>query len=403
MMPGSGRICFSAKLMTSATTSGKAASPGRISYLDPIRGLLSALVVVHHVAVAYGPIGSWYYTERTPLALWLNLAFGVFVLFNQFFFMGFFFLLAGCFIPASLERKGFMLFMRDRLLRLGLPLLLFAIFVNSWTTDLAISGERWQGHALLWLPPIWFPLFQHIAPGPLWFVETLLIFSLAYAASRLFKPGAAPAALPAPSVALLGLFSLALVVCSFLVRLYYPASKELWHLQLGFFPQYVLLFWVGLRSRHARFLEEIPARWFWPAILVSAICAIALWALIRPLFLSGGGEEMARTYRGGLHWNAALLCGIEAVECPAVIIASILLFRDRIHGLERLWKLLGDNSYAVYIIHAPVLVAVSVVLRGWRPPVALKFAVVSLVTLPLCLALSHWVLRRIPGAKSVLG
>jgi peptidoglycan/LPS O-acetylase OafA/YrhL len=371
--------------------------------MDPVRGLLSALVVVHHAAVTYGPVGSWYYVERQPISLTLNLAFATFVIFNQFFFMGFFFLLAGCFIPASLERKGSRLFLRDRLLRLGLPLLLFAFFVNPWTSDLAIAAEIAPKTAGLWMPPLLFPLFQHIAPGPLWFVETLLVFSLVVVAARLWRRGPSPASLAAPSLPQIVAFSVALASTSFAVRFFYPASKELWHLQLGFFPQYILLFWVGLRSRQARFLEEIPARWFWPAVAVSGICAIALAALLTPLFLSGGAEEMARTYRGGPHWQAAGLCLLEAVECPAMIVTLVLLFRDRVPNLPRFWNDLGPDSYTVYIIHAPVLVLVSVVLRGWNPSVPVKFALVSLVTLVLCFVLSRWGLRKIPGVKLVLG
>ena len=44
--------------------------------------------------------------------------------------MGFLFLLAGYFTPASLERKGYGRFLGDRFLRFGLPLLAFDLILG---------------------------------------------------------------------------------------------------------------------------------------------------------------------------------------------------------------------------------------------------------------------------------
>jgi len=58
-------------------------------------------------------------------------ALDVFLALNQAYFMGFFFLIAGYFTPGALDRKGAGRFARDRLVRLGIPLLLFVIVVRA--------------------------------------------------------------------------------------------------------------------------------------------------------------------------------------------------------------------------------------------------------------------------------
>jgi hypothetical protein len=56
------------------------------------------------------------------------------MLMNQAFFMGCFFLLAGFFTPGSYDRKGGRSFLADRLLRLGVPLLIYEFVLGPLAT-----------------------------------------------------------------------------------------------------------------------------------------------------------------------------------------------------------------------------------------------------------------------------
>lgn len=66
-------------------------------------------------AITYGAIGGWYYkavpTDGSPSSMLLIF----FCTMNQAWFMGPFFLLAGCYTPAALQAKGFWRYLRDRL------------------------------------------------------------------------------------------------------------------------------------------------------------------------------------------------------------------------------------------------------------------------------------------------
>ena len=97
----------------------------RLFFIDHLRAALVILVVLHHVALVYGAGAPFYYVEppiTDPLAFLVLL---VFVLFNQAWFMGALFLIAGYFTPGSFDRKGSGSFLKGRLVRLGIPLIIF--------------------------------------------------------------------------------------------------------------------------------------------------------------------------------------------------------------------------------------------------------------------------------------
>ncbi len=56
--------------------------------------------------------------------------------------MGFLFLIAGYFTPGSYNKKGIKRFIKDRLIRLGLPTLLFMYIVGPITELLVINSTR---------------------------------------------------------------------------------------------------------------------------------------------------------------------------------------------------------------------------------------------------------------------
>src|SRR6202789_573581 len=149
---------------------------GRDVYIDGLRSVMTALVVFHHAAITYGAPGGWFWTELKPSSAPSSLLFPLFVATNQAYFMGFFFLLAGYFTPASLERKGYVRFIADRFLRLGLPLLTFCVVLGPLTVAI-VSAAQGDGFgsaiASLWQG-------KPFINGPLWFAQALLVFSLIY-------------------------------------------------------------------------------------------------------------------------------------------------------------------------------------------------------------------------------
>ena len=94
------------------------------------------------------------------------------------------FFIAGYFSAAAYDRKGFSRFVRDRLIRLGLPTLLY-MFVIGPLTQYFLSrtwgrggfGHQWLLHLTdgEWLSET----------GPMWFCAALLLFAIIYGLIRL--------------------------------------------------------------------------------------------------------------------------------------------------------------------------------------------------------------------------
>ena len=63
----------------------------RAYYIDRLRVVLTALVVLHHTAITYGAPGGWYYRELPTTLSLTGVLLILFVSINQAYFMGFFF------------------------------------------------------------------------------------------------------------------------------------------------------------------------------------------------------------------------------------------------------------------------------------------------------------------------
>jgi peptidoglycan/LPS O-acetylase OafA/YrhL len=84
-----------------------------------------------------------------------------------------------------------------------------------------------------------------------------------------------------------------------------------------------------------------------------------------------------------------------------LIALSLLVFRERMNQPSALWAWLNRRAYAVYIIHPPVLVGISLLLHGWVALALVKFGVVGLLA---CIAtwLAADPLVRLPGLRRVV-
>src|SRR2546430_10737614 len=81
--------------------------------LDRARTFLTLVVLLHHAVIPYTYFG------HTDPKSWIG--FDMIILATDSFFMAMFFFLSGLFVWPGLGHKTLAIFLRDRLLRLGLP------------------------------------------------------------------------------------------------------------------------------------------------------------------------------------------------------------------------------------------------------------------------------------------
>ena len=382
---------------------------GRLFFIDNLRILLITLVMMIHLSITYGGEGGWYYrdgqadTLSSILLTWHNAT-------VQAFSMGLFFMIAGYFTPCSYDRKGPRQFLKDRLLRLGIPMLCYDFIIGPLMAyPLMQTGSLKQAGTLQFdgsyteFLSIYYSRF-HVGTGPLWFVEALLIFAGFYILWRLFAKTPACSVRDGgkvPSNLTIAFFALALGTVTFIVRIWLPIgwSLEPLNLQFPFFPQYICMYIVGIVAYRRNWLTRIPDAigrlWLCIAVVMVVIVFPALFTL------GGAAKGNIAPFLGGLHWQCFTYVLWEQLTGVAFIIALLALFRKRLNRQGKIIRAMADSAYTAYIIHAPVVILVAIAIRSISLYPLLKFALAVFIAVPLCFALAN-VVRQLPLARRIL-
>ena len=225
----------SEQVLASAATAPK----GRIEFISRYKGLLASFVVLIHTGITYGGVGGWDFVVSHDV-LWLKVLTTTINSFAQSFVLGAFFFISAYFLPRSLAKKGHARFFLDRLIKLGIPYLLYYFLVKPFLVSLAEWGKGQRP----------FTLGPYFDSGPLWFIEALFIFTVVYMIVKLIRKTSKPLFLARgiPSRTVVLAYIAAAAVLGFAVRLVFPIGHSIHNLQLGFFPMYIILFAAGIKA-----------------------------------------------------------------------------------------------------------------------------------------------------------
>ena len=381
----------------------------RLAYLDNLRVALTVLVVAHHAAQAYGPADWWYVRDQPRARLLATLS-----LVNGAFFMSLFFFVSAYLVPQALDAKGAWPFVRGRLRRLGLPLVvgtltlipvLMYAYYGNYRGYPPLSFPRYYLDVFLGLgsrPPDWTgPSWPDLQLGHLWFLENLLVYSLIYAAcSRMAvrRGRSKPASVGVPGHRGLASFTLAVGAATFLVRIFYPLDT--WEAVLEFIqaeparaPQYVAFFSAGILAYRNNWVRRLPAP--------TGYAWLALGVALALLLFATGGPESSYFAMGGANLASLGWCLFETALCTGLCVGLLVLFREQLTRSSPLLRTLSGSSYAVYVLHLPVVVALQLALAGSGLEALSLFAAVTLLALPISFSLGG-LLRKLPGFRAVL-
>ncbi len=377
--------------MTTQQDTVRTSRPARILHLDNLRVFLTLLVVVHHSAIPYSTIDAWPRWQQydpSPTAELLDLL----ALVNQTFFMGFFFLLSGYFATGAAGRRGPGKFAVERLKRLGIPFIGFMVLLRPFF----IMPDYFTMPAAT-RPSFLVHYFTTWQVGPAWFLELLLIFSLAYALVRHLRPTAEPArSRPLRRRELLA-FMLVLSVLTYAWRIFVPHGTDdpvLGIPSLGYMPQYVLLFAVGVVAYRRHWFTTLPrgSGRFGVLLVVASSVPLAL-----------GGYQVFGT-PGALanhdlpHLAVALA---ESLFTVGVILFLLRGFERFASGTSPFGRYLADNAFPVYLVHAPVIVGTEALLLRLDAGPLTKFVLTLVLAATGSWAISG-ALRRVPAVRAVV-
>ena len=373
----------------------------RNAALDRARTFLTLVVLLHHAVIPYTHFG---HTDPTS---WIG--FDVVVLATDSFFMAMFFFLSGLFVWPGLGHKALPIFLRDRLLRLGLPFAIAALTVIPIAYyAIALRQDPELGFSAFWWKTV------TVGPwpsGPIWFVWVLLTFDLTASVLYRLSPHLLDPInrLSQQSFDRPARFWLFLAIVSAIVYVpalvYFGANR--WF-ELGPFSVqasrvllYAAYFFVGAGIGAANFASGVisadgalpKSRWLW--MIVTLIPYGLMWGMIYiKREILGNPDVLPHWYQTGY--------GLLLVLFSASILFAILAFflNSKEPGPTLLDRMQAD-AYGMFLVHYPIVLWLQYWLFDFELPAIVKAAIAFVVTVILSWGATA-ALRRIPGAQHVL-
>ena len=328
----------------------------RIHYVDNLRWLTVSLLVIYHAAMAYNTWGeaNYIFFEAVgPIA-------GI-VSFISPWFMPLMFLLAGVSTFYSLKKRTFGAFLKERLLRLGIPILFGLLFINpilSYVADVTHNGFDGNFFAHY---GIYFTRFTDLSGydggftlGHLWFITMLLVVSLiGCCVIKLLAPLAAKDKSRAMNV--IGIVFAVIAVATFEVKL---LGKPL--------IVYIFVYLLGYYFFSSKeFVDKLSRlKWlFTPLFLICSCANVALFIFIRDY-------EVLNNVCSYLSFVTGIL-------------ALITIGHDHLDFESSFTRFNSKISYVFYITHFPIVVLCQYFLSIMRIGIIANFALSVVISYPL--------------------
>ena len=369
--------------------------------LDRTRTFLTLVVLLHHAVIPYTYFG------HTDPASWIG--FDVVVLCTDSFFMAMFFFLSGLFTWSGIARKAPQVFLRDRLLRLGLPFVIAAFTV----IPLAYYAIALRHDPELTFASFWWKTIT-VGPwpsGPIWFVWVLLAFDLT--ASLLYRVSTHLVD-PVNRVSLRGfdqpaVFWLLLAVVTAVV--YVPAlvhfGANKWFefgpfsVQASRVLLYFAYFFIGVSVGAANFDRGILSaegqlpknRWMW--VIATLVPYCLMWCMIYIKRAILGNPNVLPD------WYQAIYGTFVVLFSAAILLAILAFFLHQKSPGPNLLDRMQADAYGMFLVHYPIALWIQYVLFDYSWPAIFKAAIGFVLTVLLSWGLTA-MLRKIPGASHVL-
>ena len=400
--------------------------PGRRGELDAVRAAVVAGLVLFHAALVFDARDDFYVknAETTELTTYVVAPVVVCA-------MPLLFAVAGVGAWGSVRRRGPAGYVRERMLRLGVPLVVALVVLLPFPPWLRARADgTWTGSYLAFWPRFFavrlepgdFPFVldgEHFETGHLWFLVLLLTWAFTLAAlvrlvrlvpgdvahrvrERLGSAAGGRGAVLVPAVAVGA-------VC---------AAHELEEGFAAWSRWAYLLFFLGgvVLASDERFRAAVRRD-----AGLAGLAGLVAFAAGMALFLGPAQEVGAFTGDGAAQLAFRFLYGV-AGWCWVV---ALLGYLDRwgarrraataggaSHGTDpvperawrrRAWAYLGAAVLPLYVLHQPVVVAVAHPVVRWDLPAPVKYAVVVVLSCVVLLAVHDLLVRRTRVTRVLLG
>ena len=348
----------------------------RKDYLDNLRSLCVLLLFPYHTCMVYNAVES-FFVHYGPLR-----PFSDFIIFCYPWFMALMFTLAGVSTRLSLERRTPRQYVRERFLKLFIPLVFGILILVPPQTYFA---ERFHnGYTSGYFPQykLYFQNFTELTgyaggftPAHLWFILYLFVFSLVtlpFFLRTLQKNKAEKRSLNLFSLLMTGVIP---IFCAFLLNLSGKSIGE-------YLALYILGFYLFSRDDAVALCKKY--RWYLTGAALLCL-AVADW-----LFHSRS-----------VGLNVFAFLGLKTIMWISVL-AAFGLGAQYLDFSNKATRYLAKSSFPVYVLHQPILLCAAFYVLAHVTSPYLQ----AVIILPISLGTTYLVYeiaRRIPLMRFLLG
>lgn len=298
----------------------------RIFYLDAIKVFLSIMVVAHHAGQSYGSTGGAWLIFDSNKVEGLN----HFFFFNAAYLMPLYFFISGYFSFSSILNKSFLEFLKDRIKKLGVPLLVisFCVFIpiHYLTNDKNYNIFEFIWNLYVNKPPL--------AVGHLWFVLSLLVYSIIFASFFKFLK------MNEVKLKFNKFYPLFFIIISsvigYFIRLEFPVDKWVtWGIPIepAHLPLYLLAFYSGIMTYKNNWIENLNLR---IALLYFFVCVVII--------------SFIKIFNLQLNYLVYQVI-LESMICCCMTLLIISIFKRFANNENIMIKNIAANNYGIYIFH----------------------------------------------------
>jgi Acyltransferase family len=369
--------------------------------LDRTRTFLILVVLIHHAVIPYTYFG------HTDPKSWIG--FDAVVTATDSFFMAMFFFLSGLFVWPGLGRKAPAKFLRDRLLRLGLPFAVAALTV----IPIAYYAFSLRLHPDIGFSEYWWKTIT-VGPwpsGPIWFVWVLLAFDLSASLLYRISPHLVD---PINRLSLRGfekpadffLFMLGVSAVVYIPALLYYGGNRWFEfgpfsIQASRVLLYAAYFFIGAGVGAANFERGVlsvdgrlaKSSWGWIVATLVPYCLMWVMIYIKREILGNPPVQP--------QWYLAIHSFFFIAFSAAILFAILAYFlRFKRSGWSMLDPMQAD-AYGIFLVHYPIVLWLQYWMFDYDLPAIVKALVAFVLTVVFSWAVTR-ALRQIPGATRVL-
>ena len=172
---------------------------------------------------------------------------------NASYFMQLFFFISGFFVPRSFDKKGSVVFLQERIKRLGIPPVVYTFCIGPYV-------QTGLEYLLFYIGSDNFGSFYPLeASGVTWFPQQLLVFGIiyAFACNKNWMPK-----MECPTVFGFLLISLMIGTVTGIIDLFFPFGDKFFNVPLFFeyYFSYILFFFGGAIAQRNNWMDDIKAK-----------------------------------------------------------------------------------------------------------------------------------------------